>query len=122
MQYIFDWEKPGTPKHLEITQLMTNVHDKVKPLFGLDTGGFSFQPRDKFKPLQAADILAWQMNAYMPKIYPRAETEEDLKKLHPGFLALRADQEVTLGFYTQSNLQAWLDQVIEFEATQGIII
>jgi hypothetical protein len=82
MQYIFDWEKPGTRKHTEISELMTNVHEKLKPMFGLDTGGFSFQHRQAFKPLQAADILAWQMNAYMPKIYPQGETEADIERMH----------------------------------------
>lgn len=121
MQYIFDWEEPGTTKRAEFTQPMTNVHEKLRPLFGLDTGGFSFQKRKDSKPLQAADILAWQMNAYMPKIYPQGETEADLGKIHPGFRALRENQEVTLGFYTSSNLQAWIDQILEFEATHGVI-
>jgi hypothetical protein len=121
MQYIFDWEKPGSPKHTEITQLMSNVHPKLQPLFGLDTGGFSFQHKEKFKPLQAADILAWEMNAYMPKIYPQGESEEDLKKLHPGFMAIREHPEIKLGFYTPANIKSWVDKVLAFEEANGVI-
>ncbi len=95
MQYIFDWEKPGTPKHIEVSQTMGTIHEALKPMFGMDDGGFSFQHRNHFKPLQAADILAWQMNNYMPKIYPHGENEEDLDALlKPGFKILRLDQEM----------------------------
>jgi hypothetical protein len=119
MQYIFDWEKPGSPKHAEITKLMSTIHEKLKPMFGLDAGGFSFQHKEQFKPLQAADVLAWQMNAYIPKIYP--EGESNFEKVHPGFRVLRENQDLTLGFYTASNMQGWLDIVLEFEAKHGIV-
>jgi hypothetical protein len=121
MHYVFDWEEPGTSKHREISELMTNVHPSIRPMFGLDTGGFSFRRRQEAKPLQAADILAWQMNAYMPKVYPKGETKADLDKIHPGFRLLREDQEVILGFYAPANIQTWLDRVLQFEETHGVI-
>ena len=99
----FDWEAPGTPKHIEISAMMGNFHERLRPLFGLDTGGFSFQRRQFFKPLQAADILAWQMNSYIPKIYPQGELNFD--KLHAGFRILRQDQEMNIGFFSESDMQ-----------------
>jgi hypothetical protein len=121
MRYIFDWETPGSSKRLEITELMTNVHEKVKPLFGLDTGGFEFQNKRVFKPLQAADVLAWQLNAYMPKIYPREETEADLEKVHPGFRMLRENQEMHLYFFSPTNIKHWVDKVLAAESELGFI-
>lgn len=119
MQYIFDWETPGTPKHIEISAMMSNVHEHLRPLFGLDTGGFGFQRRQYFKPLQAADVLAWQMNSYMPKIYPQGELKFD--KLHPGFRLLRQDQEMNIGFLSKSNMQEWTKRIEGYEQQYGII-
>ncbi len=57
----------------------------------------------------------------MRKIYPKGETEQsDLKKLHPGFRLLRQDQELQLGFFSPSNIQAWLDRIVAFEKAHGI--
>jgi len=122
MQYIFDWEKPGSLKHTEISNLLGGVHPELQPLFGLDTGGYSFQRRAAFKPLQAADILAWQMNSFMPKIYPQGESWETIDSvLHPGFRILREDQEMDLGFFTEHNLGQWLQRIEKYEAEHGVI-
>jgi hypothetical protein len=121
VKYVFDWETPGTSKYREITRLMTTIHPNLQPLFGLDTGGFCFESRRVAKPLYAADILAWQMNSHIRKIYPRDESEEDLRELHPGWRLLRENQDLTLGFYTPSNIRAWLDRLLEFERDHGII-
>jgi hypothetical protein len=123
MQYIFDWEEPGTPKHIEITENFSTVHNALKPLFGLHTGGWGFQRKQFFLPLQSADILAWQMNCYMPKIYPQGETVEAMEKhLHPGFKLLRIDQEMDLAFFNEENLGAWLKRIEDHEAKYGVII
>ena len=122
IQYIFDYEKPGTPKHAEITKLMGGMHPTWQSLFGLDTGGYSFQSKRAFKPLQAADILAWQVHNYMPKIYPENETQQDVKeKLHPGFAKLRVGQEMTFGFFNPPTMDAWVKRLLDFEAEHGII-
>jgi len=71
------------------------------------------------KPLQAADILAWQMNAYMPKIYPEGETHFDF--LHEGLKILREDQEVDLGFFSETNIEAWIKRCLESEEKYGEI-
>jgi hypothetical protein len=122
MQYIFDYEDSGTQKRIEIEKLMSTVHDDLKPLFGLDGGGYSFQSKKRFKPLQAADILAWQMHNYIPKIYPKDETQEDVNlRLHKGFAKLRVGQEMRLGCYSQSSLNAWLEKTLAFEKEHGVI-
>jgi|SRR6185437_6021515 len=122
IQYVFDYEKPGTAKHTEISSLMGNMHPSWRDFFGLDVGGYSFQSKKLFKPLQAADILAWQIHNYMPKIYPHEETQQDVKeKLHPGFAKLRVGQEMSLIFFNQPNCEAWVERLLKFEAEHGII-
>lgn len=122
MQYILDWESLESPKRVEITNTLESVHPKLKSLFGLEDGGYQFQKKKYFKPLQAADILAWQMNTYMPKIYPQGETEENVTQLlHPGFKMLRVDQEMDLGFFSETNMGAWVARIEEYERIHGII-
>lgn len=119
MQYVFDWEKPGTPKHIEISELFNTVHEKLRPLFGLDGGGYSFQHRNHYKPLQAADILAWQMNNHMRKILPLGQDSHDV--LHPGFRILREDQEMDLGFFSESTIKKWVERIEKYESEHGVI-
>jgi len=122
MQYIFDWENRESSKRIEISQLLDGCHEKLKPFFGLDTGGYGFQHKEQFKPLQAADILAWQMNCYMPKIYPHGETKESVKNFcHSGFIALRQDQEMDIGFFTEPYMLEWIKRIEKYEAEHGII-
>lgn len=123
MRYVFDHEDSWTPKRAEIDKLMSTVHPQLKHLFGLDDGGaHSFESKKCFKPLQAADILAWQMHNYMPRIYPNDETQEDVNtKLHKGFARLRMDQQMRLGFYTKKSLDAWVEKTLAFEAEHGVI-
>lgn len=121
MQYFFDWEEPGTSKRIEISNTLDNVHEQLQPLFGLHTGGYGFQKKKNFKPLQAADILAWQMNNYIPKIYPEGETQENMKQLHPGFRLLRQDQEMNLGFFSETNMAAWTARIEKYETEHGVI-
>jgi hypothetical protein len=118
MQYVFDWETPGTLKHEEISNTMGNIDEKLKPMFGMDGGGYSFQHRQNYKPLQAADILAWQMNSHMRKIYPLGRDSLDV--VHPGFAILRQDQEMNLGFFTEANIKDWVEKIEAYEIIRHI--
>ena len=123
MQYVFDWEESGTPKRLEISAMLDGIHPKLKQMFGVDTGGYGFQKKSRFKPLQAADILAWQMNCFMPKIYPQGESWDTIDSiLKPGFRILREDQEMDLGFYTEENIGQWLKRIEDYEAQHGVVM
>jgi hypothetical protein len=105
IQYIFDWEMQGSQKRKEIEHIFDSMHESWKGKFGVEETGYSFQHKEKFKPLQAADILAWQMNNHMRKII--SCPERDIELCHPGFILLRADQEMDLGFFTPEAMKAW---------------
>jgi hypothetical protein len=122
MQYFFDWETPGSLKRREITTAFEDMHPDYQKMFGLDTGGFGFQKKECFKPLQAADILAWQTHKYIPKIYPNNETQEDVNtKMHWGFGLLRRGQDLRMQFLTPSTIDAWVERLLKFEAEHGVI-
>ncbi|HEV2498272.1 MAG TPA: DUF3800 domain-containing protein [Terriglobia bacterium] len=104
MQYIFDWEMQKSRKRVEIESLWNGMHPLVANALGTNpVDGYSFQHKECFKPLQAADVLAWQMKAHMEKILPFGKDREELT--HPGFRLLRQDQEMELAFFTPDQIK-----------------
>ena len=56
--------------------------------YGMEKGsGCSFQDRGLFKPLQAADILAWQLNWHMRNVIMMGK--DDVRDSHLNFTMLR---------------------------------
>lgn len=110
MRYTFDWEMQQTPKREEINKIFDLIgkpkNKGVADLLGLEASGYGFEHKEEFKPLQSADILAWQMRSHMRKIWQLGHDEESL--CHPGFRLLRQDQEMDLGFFTKENMDAFV--------------
>jgi hypothetical protein len=98
IQYVFDWEMKRSAKRVEIEKIMDIIaeNEDAARAFGLERNGSSFQHKEVFKPLQAADILAWQMRCHMDKIFPLGH--DDVSLCHPGFRVLREDQKWTSDF------------------------
>jgi hypothetical protein len=115
MQYVFSWEMGR--KRKEIESIWENMHESWQKRFGIEPDGISFQHHEHFKPLQAADILAWQMNNHMRKILPLGHDNMDV--LHSGFQVLREDQEMDLGFFTEDQIQKWVERINADEQTGG---
>jgi hypothetical protein len=115
IRYVFDWEMRHESKRIEIEKLLDFIseHQDVAKLYGLEPAGYGFEHKEEFKPLQAADVLAWQMRSHMRKIWPAGQDVEEL--CHPGFRTLREDQEMDLGFFTEA-------QIDDFVAKAGAII
>ena len=117
VRYVFDWEMQRTPKREEISKVLDIVarpqNWEVADQLGLEPEGYSFEHKEKFKPLQAADILAWQMRSHMRKIWRLAH--DDVSLCHQGFKLLRENQEVDLGFFTE-------DQIDKFVSDNGALI
>lgn len=117
MRYVFDWEMQGSEKRQEISAIWDKMLKHWEPVFGMEVDGYSFEKRDKFIPLQAADILAWQMRSAMRHILPSGK--EDLSQTHGGFKMLRQNQEMDLEFYAEADLEAWVKGMEEFKARKG---
>jgi hypothetical protein len=81
---------------------------------------FSFEPKEQFKPLQAADILAWQMRSHMQKVWEHGGDDESL--CHPGFRLLRLDQHMDLGFMTEQQIDKFVREVEEWEEKMGPLV
>jgi len=121
LRYIFDWEMNTSPKRKEISRVFDIISRpqnwQVARMLGIEPNGFSFEHREDFKPLQAADILAWQMRNHMRKIWPIGH--DDVSLCHPGFAMLRENQEVDLGFFTAEQIQKFVKQNEELEKEHG---
>ena len=68
IRYIFDFEMCHSAKRQEITRILELIgksqNQSVAGLVGLEPQGYGFERKEQFKPLQAADILAWQMRSH----------------------------------------------------------
>jgi len=101
VQHIFDQGSPQTQ-----IKAVWDILGSYKPAaekFGLAPNGCSFQDKKFFKPLQAADILAWQMRNHMRRVM--VEHKDDLSSCHEGFQMLRRDMPIRLGFFTEEQMR-----------------
>jgi len=64
VQYIFDYTETGRGEIADIWKMMAQEPEAAAG-GGLRPDGWSIQKKDVFKPLQAADILAWNQYSNM---------------------------------------------------------
>lgn len=73
------------------------------------------------KPLQAADILAWQMRNQTKRLLDKykflssASPVDDVRMCHPGFRVLREDRPMKLGFYSEEQMRKVFIDLEEYE-------
>lgn len=105
VRYFFDTESdPALRKEIAIVWEHDEQREKWGFLFGIEKrDGYAFESRKVSKPLQAADILAWQMNWHMRNVIMRGK--EDIPNTHERFKILRENQDLELGFMTEQQLQ-----------------
>jgi Protein of unknown function (DUF3800) len=121
IRYVFDWEMNKNQKRKEISttfDILSNPENEdLAEIYGIEPCGFSFEHKEKFKPLQAADILAWQMRSHMRKVWEYGRDDESL--CHPSFRLLRLDQNMELGFMTGQQINNFVGKVEEWEKKIG---
>ena len=104
MQYVFDRGSPGEGQLREIWDKYSHDEAAIKR-YGLADGAL-FQDDKVLRPLQAADILAWQMHNHMRKvIVPGCKSGEEFSRSHPGFKMLRGGRPLDLAVRLSLNLQ-----------------
>lgn len=67
MQYIFDFMSRGKGEIIQVFDFLGELPETARD-FGYmpsDPDGLSFQKKEQFKPLQTADILAWNTYSFM---------------------------------------------------------
>ena len=101
IQYIFDHGNLNEPEIARMWHEISRIHMPFER-YGMEKDGYSFQCRCAFKPLQAADILAWQLNSHMQKVILAGK--DDVKDMHRNMRILRENQSVDLYFMDERQL------------------
>jgi hypothetical protein len=116
MQYVFD---RGSLGQKQIEQIWNDYssHPTARSKYGIVPGGVMFQDKSMFKPLQAADILAWQMQNHMRRTVMVGKSINDRE--HPGFRQLQENHPMNLGFYSTKQLRNVFDTARMFHQEHG---
>lgn len=118
MQYVFESGSLGQHQ-LERVWSDCLKHPGSMAKYGIVQDGVHFQSKKLFKPLQAADILAWQMQNHMRRTVTQGRDPNDIKFVHPGFFALRNNRPMDLGFYSHEQIKKAFANTKEFHRKNG---
>lgn len=119
MQYVFDRGSLGQ-KQLEQVWDDCMLYESAQERYGIVPGGVMFADKRIFKPLQAADILAWQSQNHMRRTVMVGRDPNDPRYLHEGFKQLRENRPMMLGFYSDSQVKKAFDKTKAFYKQHGI--
>ena len=117
MRYVFDQMGKGKGEIMAVWDKKNLRDQNALEKLGLEPDGYSFESKTKFKPLQAADVLAWQMNWHMRNVI--ALDKHCADDCHPHFRILRLDQEMRLGFMTEGNFMTTIEKELEAMEESG---
>jgi hypothetical protein len=96
------------------------LHPENADRYGIVPDGVQFQSKKAFKPLRAADILAWQTQNFMRRIVMSGHGPTDRRKAHKGFLMLRDNRPMDIRFYNSEQLRIAMERIKAFHAEKGI--
>ena len=121
VQYVFDRMGKGRGEIMAIFDLMKERPDLAKQLGVLpnDPDGIAFQNKGFFKPLQAADILAWNMRSFMQDEINKGLPPEAPAKLRPYFDVLWRNRPMRVGFFRDSDIEKAGIDMLEYEKREG---
>lgn len=119
IQYVFD---QGSSGQWQIEELWTKYrnYEGASRRFGIHPSGFMFQDRKVFKPLQAADILAWQTQNQIKRTALMGRDPDDRSLMHKGLKQLLDKTPVEVGFYSRAQMRKVFDGAKEFKSKNGV--
>lgn len=115
IRYVFDQGSPEEQIRAVWKLLASDPHYAAR--YGLAPEGCTFEDKKLFKPLQAADILAWQMRNHMRRVILAGK--DDVADCHPGFRALRQNRPMRLGFYSEAQMLKVFADLEDYEQIHG---
>jgi hypothetical protein len=111
MNYIFDRMAKGRGEIKKIWDDIDHYENQLLERLGIEPHGFSFQNKECFHPLQAADILAWQMNWHVRNVI--GSQAQDVEDCHANFRTLRLNQHMRLAFMTEANFMSTIQKELD---------
>lgn len=121
MQYIFDNVPKGRRPKGQIMQIWQEIDadPEAESKFGLSRqDGYQFQDKKIFKPLQAADILAWHVYDHMQNVIGKGR--HDIRDMRESFKPLRDGREARLAWFTKVQLESYLEELRELGKRAGM--
>jgi len=114
VQYVFDNMGKGRGEIGDIWKMAEQEPEEAEK-GGFRPGGYSFQSKEFFKPLQAADILAWNMYTAM------IDGSQNGKPscLRPYFNELTENRPMGISFFDEKEMKDFFDQQEEYETRTG---
>jgi hypothetical protein len=123
IDYIFD--QGSRQEQISAVWKIIGRDEHYAQKYGLAPNGFSFRDKKVFKPLQAADILAWQMRNHVRRMLGRykslslVSSADEVRLCHPGFRFLRQGRPMCLGFYSEEQMRRVFADSEEYEQKHG---
>ncbi|MGA8539803.1 MAG: DUF3800 domain-containing protein [Terriglobales bacterium] len=119
MQYVFESGSLGQ-EQIEGVWKECLLRKDSERRYGIVPNGVMFQDKRLFKPLQAADILAWQMQNNMRRTVMIGRDSNDRRLVHPGFRMLRDGRPMELAFYSRDQVRMTFERTKAYHAEHGI--
>ncbi len=121
VQYVFDRMGKGRGEIMAIFDIAKEGPELAAQL-GVrpnEPDEIIFENKEFFKPLQAADILAWNMRTFMQNEISRGLPEAPAR-IRPYFQVLReAKAPVRIGFFRDRDLEKAANDISDYEERQG---
>jgi uncharacterized protein DUF3800 len=119
MQYVFESGSLGE-KQIEAVWKECLLRKNSEKRYGIVPNGVMFQDKRLFKPLQAADILAWQTQNNMRRTVMIGRDPNDRSAEHEGFRMLKDGRPMELTFYSREQIRQAFERTKAFHAEHGI--
>ena len=121
VQYVFSLMSKGKGEIMQIFDLLKE-HPEIAQRLGFkyrDPDGLMFQNMESFKPLQAADILAWNTYNFMQREIRRG-LPDNFAPLHPYFDKLWTDgPRMRIAFFREGHLRDAAADMRAYEEREG---
>ena len=119
MQYVFESGSLGEDQ-VDAVWKECLLHKESERKYGIVPNGVMFQDKRHFKPLQAADILAWQTQNHMRRTVMIGRDPGDKRLAHLGFRLLREGRPMDIAFYSREQVRLAFERTKAYHAEHGI--
>lgn len=118
MQYVFEMGSLGQ-EQIARAWKECSLRKNSDLKYGIVPNGVMFKDKRYFKPLQAADILAWQMQNHMRRTVMIGRNA-DRASAHWGFRMLRDNRPMEIYFYSREQMKHAIENTKAYYAKHGI--
>ncbi|HJU12510.1 MAG TPA: DUF3800 domain-containing protein [Candidatus Binataceae bacterium] len=118
MRYVFDRMSQGKGEIMSVMDVAKEFPDEALQKYGLLKGNYSFEDKRGIKPLQAADMLAWETYNHMRSVVLKNSSSSGT----PNFQYLRQHpSRLIVAWLTEAQVKKMVDQMLAHEEHTGTL-